>query len=149
MGSLYLNRLNDDERQELQKKLFESQKGKCIICEDTIDLKLHMLQIDHVIPLKREGKDEPSNFALVHSNCNESKQDSDLRVARVLKRFSHIKDAISNRGPNLSDILNRYGGSRYDLFLKIEGNCEDSIKYSLSQIGDNNIYILKKFIRTN
>ena len=140
MGSLYLNRLNDDDRQKLQQKLFESQKSKCFICEDIIDLKLHTLQIDHVIPLKREGKDDPSNFALVHSNCNESKQDSDLRVARVLKRFSHIRDAVSSRGPNLSDILNRYGGSQYDLFLSLESDCEDSIKYSLSQIGDNKIY---------
>ncbi len=140
MGSLYLNRLNDSERQVLQKKLYESQKSKCFICEDKIDLRLHTLQIDHVIPLKREGKDDPLNFALVHSSCNESKQDSDLRVARVLRRFSRIKDAISNRGPNLSDILIQYGGSQYDLFLNLEGDREDSIKYSLSQIGDNDVY---------
>lgn len=142
MGSLYLNRLTDEGRQKLQKMLIESQNGKCFICEKEIDPNLHALQIDHVIPLKGNGKDDPSNFALVHSSCNESKQDSDLRVARVLTRFNRIGDSIEDRGPNLSgpnlsDVFSEYGGSKYDLLLDLKN---ETVKYSLSQVGDNNIY---------
>jgi len=138
-----LNRLTDEERQELKKKLLESQKSKCFICEDEIDINLHALEIDHVIPIKRDGKDDRSNLALVHSSCNESKQDSDLRVARVLTRFNRIADSIPNRGPNLSDILGNYGGSQYELYLIQNKN---KVNYSLSQMGDNNIYSERVYI---
>lgn len=141
MGSLYLNRLTHEEREELKRKLLETQKDKCFICEELIDLNIHLVQIDHVIPTTVGGKDDPSNFALTHSRCNESKQDTDLRVARILARFSKIRDEClkENRGPNLTDILNKYGGSRYGLRLDYDEN-NGIIKYSLSQTGDNNIY---------
>jgi hypothetical protein len=142
MGSLYLNRLTHEEREGLQRKLLEAQRGKCFICEETIDLNLQkIVQIDHVIPIKLGGKDDPSNFALTHSSCNESKQDADLRIARILSRFNKIRDAClkENRGPNLTDILSRYGGSRYKIFLELDEN-DGIVRYSLSQMGDNRIY---------
>lgn len=141
MGSVYLNRPAREQREELKKKLLEAQRGKCFICEEAIDPNIHSVQIDHVIPTKLGGKDNPSNFALVHSKCNQSKQDANLRVARILARFAKIRDVClkENRGPNLTDILNKYGGSRYDLRLDYNEN-NQIIKYSLSQIGDDNIY---------
>ena len=124
MGSLYLNGQTPEQRKQLEKDLLASQKGVCFICEKPIDILLHAnaIDIDHVEPLKTGGKDDPSNFALTHSSCNRSKQASDLRVARVLARFSAIRDAAvsENRGPNLSDILTRFGGSKHDICLKIE-----------------------------
>jgi len=141
MGSLYLSRLSHEDREVLKKKLLESQRGKCFICEEIIDLNLQIVQIDHVVPTKMGGKDDPSNFALTHSNCNESKQDADLRVARILARFNKIRDEClkENRGPNLTDILNRHGGSKYEIYFEFIEK-EGVIKYSLPQSGDNRIH---------
>jgi len=140
MPSLYLSRQSPEERKQLQLKLWESQGHKCFICEKEIDLELHRaeLDIDHVEPIKVGGKDDPVNFALTHSSCNRSKQAADLRIARILARFSGIREACAseNRGPNLSDILARYGGAKHDLPLKIEDN---TIKYSFPEVGDNEI----------
>lgn len=140
MGSLYLSRLKLNERNELIRKLWEAQDHKCFICSEEIDLDIHQVDIDHVIPLKMGGKDEPSNFAITHHSCNRSKQDSDLRIARILHKFSKISETtIKEKGasPNLSDIFTEYGGSKYKLRFKLEGNI---IKFSFPEIGDNTIY---------
>jgi hypothetical protein len=140
MGSLYLNRLTHDENEELKNKLLEIQNSKCFICEEPIDLKIHSVQIDHVIPIKLNGQDDPLNFALTHSSCNESKQDADLRVARILSKFNKIRNNClrENRGANLSDILNEYGGSKYEISLEYREN-ENLIKYSFTQLNDNKL----------
>lgn len=141
MGSLYLNRLTPQAREELKGKLLEIQHDKCFICEELIDLSIHSVEIDHVIPTKMGGKDGPSNFAIAHSRCNESKQDADLRVARILARFSRIREAClkENRGPNLTDIFRKYGGSKHELPIKVDEN-KEIVKYSLSQEGGSQIY---------
>jgi 5-methylcytosine-specific restriction endonuclease McrA len=116
VGSLYLNGLSPEQRKQLIQSLHQAQHGNCFICEKKIDLGLHTgaIDIDHVEPLKGGGKDEPSNFAVTHAACNRSKQASDLRVARVLARFATIRERVSkeSRGPNLSDVLESYGGYR-------------------------------------
>lgn len=150
MSSLYLSRLSSSERTELIKKLHDSQKGKCFICEDEIDLILHKdsIDIDHIIPIKMNGPDNPINFGLTHSSCNRSKQASDLNVAKILVRFDKLKEQISseNRGPNLDDILKIHSGSQFSLNIQIIDN---KIKYSFPDIGDNNIHettIYKDFL---
>lgn len=140
MGSLYLNNLTADQRKSLEKQLLESQKGKCFICEKDIDPVLHVdaVDIDHVEPIKLNGKDDPSNFAITHSSCNRSKQASDLRVARVLSRFAAIRDEVSkeNRGPNLSDVLRYYKGAGQELPMRID---KSSIQISFPELNRNDI----------
>ncbi len=88
--SIYLSKLSGDQRDELKRRLLERQNGVCFICEKPIDLVLQRdaLEIDHIIPIASDGKDEENNFALTHEFCNRTKSASDLRVARVMARFS-------------------------------------------------------------
>jgi len=140
MRSLFLSRLTPDKKEELIKKLYETQNGKCFICQEPIDLELHKdsLDIDHIIPLKIGGKDSIVNFALTHSSCNRSKQASNLEIARLLHYFTKIKDEVAseNRGPNLEDILKRYGGSKYEVQFLLK---DKKIKFSLPEISNNSI----------
>lgn len=140
MGSLYLNRLSNEKRQDLVETLLNTQHSNCFICGKAIDLSVHVNQIDidHVEPTKTGGKDGPENFAVTHSSCNRSKQASDLRVARILASFDKIKDLIvdENRSPNLGDVLSQYGGAKYGLPVTLRGN---AIETAFSQIGQNDI----------
>jgi hypothetical protein len=140
MGSLYLNALTTDQRNQLERQLHSAQNGNCFICEKPIDLALHAnaIDIDHVEPLKVGGKDDPSNFALTHQSCNRSKQASDLRVARVLAKFAGIRESVAskNRGPNLSDVLGHFGGAAYELPLRRQG---ETMLMSFPDLGCNDV----------
>jgi hypothetical protein len=140
MASLYLNRLSSDERTALIGKLHSAQGGKCFICEQPIDLVIHKdaLDIDHIIPIKLKGKDDPINFALAHASCNRSKQASNLEVARVLQRFSSIRNSVApeNRGPNLDDVLKHHGGSKHEVRFVRDQNI---IKFALPEVGREKI----------
>ena len=132
--SLYLSRLKPDQRRQLTAKLLERQSGVCFICEDAIDLALQAddVEIDHIIPIAVGGKDEENNFALAHEMCNRRKSSSDLRVARVLERFSRIEDkAISEgeRGANLGHVLGTYGGATDGLKIVLE---DGRLRFSLN-----------------
>ena len=140
MSSLFLNRQTPDERKALIATLHQTQNGHCFICEKPLDLQLHKdnLDVDHVIPLKTGGKDDPSNFALTHDSCNRSKQASNLEVARLLQRFAALKEAVEpeNRSPNLGDILTQAGGGQAELSFRLAG---DQIQFTLSAVGNKAI----------
>lgn len=90
-------------------------------------------------PLTAEGKDDETNLAVTHASCNRSKQAANLRVARVLARFSQIQDACQadeDRGANLSDVLRHFDGAKHPLKFSIEGR---RIRYSFAEIGDNTV----------
>lgn len=141
MASNYLNRLNTKERKSLIKQLWDIQNGVCFITEDPIDIELHynQLDIDHVVPSKLGGKDDPSNFALTFASANRAKQASDLKLARILQRFIRIQNNLKekeDRNPNLNDILQTKSGSKFSLKFRRENN---HILYSLAQIGKTEV----------
>ncbi|MBE0492657.1 MAG: HNH endonuclease [Sulfurospirillum sp.] len=140
MASKYLSSLLKEDYQSLTQKLWDIQNHKCFICEEDIDLKLNSTNIDHIKPLASKGKDSEENFALTHESCNKSKQDANLKIAKVLARLKKIQDDVSYKGnhsASLKDVLKFYDGSKYD-FKWIQE--DDVIKYSFSQTGDNAIY---------
>lgn len=147
MSSLFLNRQSADERKALIETLHQTQNGHCFICEKVLDLQLHKdnLDIDHVIPVKTGGKDDPSNFALTHDSCNRSKQASNLEVARLLQRFAALKESLEpdNRSPNLGDILTQAGGGQAELSFKLVA---DQIQFTLSAVGDHAIYTVPVYL---
>lgn len=141
MASKYLTKLNGAERKNLIQQLWEIQNGKCFITDDKIDLQLHyeLLDIDHVVPSKLGGKDDPSNFALTFSSANRAKQASDLKLARILNKFKQIQESLrekEDRSPNLDDILISKGGSKYALKFKRENG---NILYSLAESGRSEV----------
>lgn len=140
MASLFLNRQSKEERIELVQTLHATQKGKCFICEQQIDLiaQKDSIDVDHVVPLKTGGKDDPINFALTHASCNRSKQASNLEVARVLSRFERLKESLSheNRSPNLGDLLKQAGGGNHTFGFKI---VDDEVVYSFAELNDNRL----------
>ena len=143
MSSLYLNRLSAEERTNLLQELHTRQNGNCFICGKTVDLQLHKnsIDIDHVIPTSLNGPDNPGNFAVTHDSCNRGKQDSDLRVARIIARFDEINEGVvtESRAANLGDILKIYANGSYDFAAKAEGK---TVTFSLPDIGRNEIITL-------
>ncbi len=132
--SLFLSKLKPEDRLELEDRLYARQDRVCFICENPIDLDLQRsnLEIDHVIPIANEGKDEENNFALTHEPCNRRKSSSDLRVARVLYRFSRIEQMASDepgqQGANLGHVLSAYGGAKHLLRMIVE---KHSVRFSI------------------
>lgn len=148
-NSIYLGRLNHDERKALVRHLWEIQKGKCFITGDDIDLQLHegQLDIDHIIPLTNGGKDDETNFALTFSYANRSKQAADLNLARINWKFKQQVEELQrneNRNPNLTDVLQQYGGAKFKLKYYINDN---TVCFSYSEI--NRVEIIRLPVYTD
>jgi hypothetical protein len=139
MSSKYLNGLSGIERNNLEKKLAAMQSDTCYICQEPIDLNLHSVNIDHIIPLALHGLDKEDNFALTHESCNKSKLDSHLEVARRLCVLKKIVEMCKMQGKqaDLSDVLKHFGGSQHNLKCSV---AHEMLSYSFSQTGDNKIY---------
>ena len=142
--SEYLAHLSTEKRETLIKELWEKQNHKCFVSGREIDLELQkdLIDIDHVIAVSRGGADNPSNFALELSGPNRSKSDKDLNYARSLWNFRNLEESIQhkrNESPNLNDVLNLYGGSKYELEYKMENKF---IRFTYSKIQKTEIISL-------
>jgi hypothetical protein len=144
MPSLFLNRQSAEERNTLLQELHGRQQGNCFICGKGIDLQLHKnsIDIDHVVPISLNGPDNPGNFAVTHDSCNRGKQDSDLRVARIIARMDAINEAVDSaegRAAHLGDILSEYASGSYDFPIRVQSG---TISYSLPETGRNDVVTL-------
>lgn len=146
-NSKYLDGLTSEEYKNLTENLWKIQNHKCFICCEEIDLDLHPTNIDHIKPLVNGGKDDETNFALAHENCNKSKQDADLEVARAMARLSKILKAAEDKHetPSLKHVLAENGGSQFDFSYKVE---DGKLVYAFSQIADNTIRTAEIFTDT-
>ena len=106
------------DRDELLRKLLTQQDGRCFICEKPIDRNLDKIEVDHIIPRAKGGKDDENNYAATHEPCNRNKSDADLRIARCMARYECIKEEHAAGGPNrpnLGDFLTSFGGGKFSL----------------------------------
>ena len=134
--SKFLDGLSKEEYGALTEKLWRMQNHKCFICCEDIDLDLNPTNIDHIKPLVNGGKDDETNFALAHENCNKSKQDADLEVARVMAKLSKIIKIAEDRHetPSLQHVLTAYHGSLYDFTCK---EVDGKLEYAFSKTGND------------
>ena len=141
-NSRYLANLSLEDLQTFREKLHSIQSGRCYICGRPVDLQSHdgYMEFDHIEPLAVGGKDADINLALTHSSCNRNKGASDLRVARCLAELNSLQQAAKergDRGANLGDVLQKYGGAESPLHLKLQHN---SVEFSFPHIGDNQMH---------
>ncbi len=137
-NSKYLDSLNSEKYKSLTQKLWTIQNHKCFICDEEIDLDLNPTNIDHIKPIVTGGKDDESNFALTHENCNKSKQDADLDVAKAMSRLSKIMKVAedNHEPPSLKHVLAASNGSLYDFKYKIDSG---KLVYAFSEAGNDEI----------
>lgn len=67
------------------RKLITKQKGRCKLCglpfwSDEV------MEVDHIVPLSQGGKDQYSNFQLLHRHCHDVKTAQDSNAKRTLKK---------------------------------------------------------------
>jgi hypothetical protein len=120
-------------REDLIEKLMKIQGGCCFIGGEPIDLSLHKVEIDHIIPRAKGGKDEENNYALVCEYHNHTKSDSDLRIARCMAKYESIKEQYSAKGsnrPNLGDFLQEFGAGKREIRVQFDGGM---LRYSLPE----------------
>src|SRR3989344_3742532 len=147
MASRYLASLSKEKYDGLVEKLKQIQNNICYICQNELDVSIQPVNIDHIIPLANKGKDSEENFALTHEHCNKSKQDADLRVARILCVLKQIQERVESEGDrsrsaSLKDVLIDYGGSKYSFRSKVDNN---SLKYNFSEAGEQNVQFSQIF----
>lgn len=139
--SIYLSKLTQQQHDDLIKRLWECQKGKCYISGKDIDLDIHKnaIDIDHIVPLTNGGKDDESNMALTFSVANRSKQAADLNLARINWTYKTLAEDLQkseNRNPNLNDVLKKFDGACHNLHFVIKG---DKIRFSYAELGNLDI----------
>jgi len=113
------------ERKELIDTLLRQQNNQCFICQNPIDPAIDQVEVGHIIPRAKGGKDDENNFAATHASCNRNKSDSDLRVARCLSLYEQVKEKVGSQTPNrpnLSDFLDLFGGGKYPLHVTRENS---------------------------
>jgi RNA-directed DNA polymerase len=74
-------------------KLLKQQKGKCTHC-GLYFRENEVLEVDHIIPKSKGGKDEYKNLQLLHRHCHDQKTTKDGSLNRS-KKTSHIKPVTS------------------------------------------------------
>lgn len=124
MGTPGFEKLPKNEREQIITELHSYQKGKCYICEDTVDL-AEPLDVDHIRSLDRGGIDTRNNWGLTHAHCNRAKGNRDLDLQRYLARFQKARRGHLHSGQGedtftVGIALSIHGGSKRDTAARVE-----------------------------
>jgi len=123
-----LDDLTQEQRDDLIARLYALQDGLCYIDHEPIDLRVHKVDVDHIIALDRDGPDDESNWALTHANCNRAKGHRDLELQRHIATFRKHLEKYTAAGdvgaiPNftLHEALQELVPARQDVGVRIQG----------------------------
>ncbi len=116
-----IDQMSDEEKSKLIQRLWKLQSGVCFLCEEGIKLEADQVEVDHIIPQADGGPDEEANWALMHEECNNKKRAQNLQLARAKMKFDKIKEKYGG-AVTTTQILTEFGGSKKDVFAKIENN---------------------------
>jgi RNA-directed DNA polymerase len=58
--------------------LFRRQKGRCALCDLLFEHE-EIMEVDHIIPRAKGGKNTYGNLRLVHGHCHDQKQVLDAK----------------------------------------------------------------------
>jgi hypothetical protein len=123
------------DREPLIGRLLAQQKNQCFICGRSLDPKLDKIEVDHIIPRAKGGRDDENNYAATHEPCNRNKLDSDLRIARCMAKYEEVKEKHAEDGPNrpnLGDFLREYDAGKFTLRATVESG---KLTYTLPERG--------------
>lgn len=67
---------NNPEMPNRTSKLLKKQKGKCTHCE-MFFREDDVMEVDHIIPKSKDGKDDYKNYQLLHRHCHDKKTTND------------------------------------------------------------------------
>jgi len=119
-----LDRLTTEERKELMERLHRRQDGRSYISRKPIDLRVHEVEIDHIVSLDRGGIDNESNWGLVFKSENRSKGTKDLQLIRYIYQFREHRDRYisSKRDFTFGHALKEFYPKRDTVKVEISGN---------------------------
>ena len=119
-----LDKLTTEERKELIERLHRRQDGRSYISKKPIDLKVHEVEIDHIVSLDRGGIDNESNWGLVLKAENRSKGTKDLQLMRYIYQFREHRNKYisSKRDFTFGDALKEFYPKRKPVKIEISNN---------------------------
>lgn len=122
--------LPKEKKEEVLGRLSKFQDGKCFLCEEYLGMvALESLEVDHIIPFAEGGRDDKSNWALLHKDCNRKKGVKPLLLARSLHRFEKDKRKFEEKF-KLGKVLEAFRGTDgNDLKIKFLGENRAEILY--------------------
>jgi RNA-directed DNA polymerase len=77
--------------------LLKRQKGRCTQCGLTFRDE-DKLEVDHIIPKSKKGKNSYDNFQLLHRHCHDTKTAQDIKRERNLQNSPSSKTCTNDNG---------------------------------------------------
>jgi RNA-directed DNA polymerase len=77
--------------------LLKKQKGKCTHCGLTFRDE-DKLEVDHIIPKAKKGKNSYDNLQLLHRHCHDTKTANDIKKERNLRNSQNNKTCTNDNG---------------------------------------------------
>ena len=131
MPSRVFNGYSWGKKREVIEKLLESQDGLCSFCDRKIkytpamDINelLNDHEVDHIKPLTDPlARDDDSNWALLHKQCNKIKGARPLFLAKSLYNFQKDRQKYGAEF-TLGRVIEIFGINSQAVLLKAEDNC--------------------------